>query len=220
MSSFSFISPPLPPLHPSDSLPPSHPSHISSIPPYPPRLAFLKPLSLPAHPSLPPPPPPCRPPPPQVGSQTPTYAIQQEHAHLRESNEAKRKRVDEVLTQRLTLEQKGRQAEAKIQEVQQNMDARLSSMPPSQRQQYSDLVAEQAALTQEARRFEEAMDELDRQLNTQEGELGRNPLKQRCVRGCWDAGHEGGQLLCGRELGYSWVRKWPDQLQQCWHAVC
>ncbi len=34
-------------------------------------------------------------------------------------------------------------------------------------------------LAQEAKRFEEALDELDRQLSTQEGELARNPLKQR-----------------------------------------
>eukprot|EP00197_Chlamydomonas_leiostraca_P011457 CAMPEP_0202869542 /NCGR_PEP_ID=MMETSP1391-20130828/12512_1 /ASSEMBLY_ACC=CAM_ASM_000867 /TAXON_ID=1034604 /ORGANISM="Chlamydomonas leiostraca, Strain SAG 11-49" /LENGTH=623 /DNA_ID=CAMNT_0049549875 /DNA_START=192 /DNA_END=2063 /DNA_ORIENTATION=+ len=118
----------------------------------------------------------------KVGSQTPTYAIQQEHAVLREGNESKSKRVDDVLTERLALEQKARQAEAKIQEIQQNMDQRLNSMPPSQRQQYYDLVAEQAALTQEAKRFEEAMDELDRQLNTQEGELARNPLKQRSLQ--------------------------------------
>jgi hypothetical protein len=32
---------------------------------------------------------------------------------------------------------------------------------------------------QEAKRFEDATDELDKQLNTQEGELARNPLKQR-----------------------------------------
>lgn len=46
--------------------------------------------------------------------------------------------------------------------------------------QYFALVAEQAALTQESRRFEESIDELDKQLAVQEGELGRNPLKQRC----------------------------------------
>jgi hypothetical protein len=38
--------------------------------------------------------------------------------------------------------------EGKIQEIQQNMDARLNNMPPSQRQQYYDLVAEQGALSQ------------------------------------------------------------------------
>lgn len=59
------------------------------------------------------------------------------------------------------------------------MDARLNSMPPSQRQQYYDLLGEQQTLGQEGKRFEEAIDELDRQLNTQEGELARNPLKQR-----------------------------------------
>lgn len=36
---------------------------------------------------------------------------------------------------------------------------------------------------QEGRRFEEAIDELDRQLTTQEGELARNPLKQRWAGG-------------------------------------
>jgi hypothetical protein len=38
--------------------------------------------------------------------------------------------------------------EGKIQEIQQSMDARLNNMPPSQRQQYYDLVAEQGALMQ------------------------------------------------------------------------
>jgi hypothetical protein len=38
---------------------------------------------------------------------------------------------------------------------------------------------EQGALAAEAKRFDEAIDELDRQLAVQEGELARNPLKQR-----------------------------------------
>lgn len=41
---------------------------------------------------------------------------------------------------------------------------------------------------QEGRRFEESIDELDKQLAVQEGELGRNPLKQR-----WDSV----MILCG-----------------------
>jgi hypothetical protein len=34
------------------------------------------------------------------------------------------------------------------------MDAKLNTLPPSQRQQYFALVQEQAALTQEGKRFE------------------------------------------------------------------
>lgn len=65
------------------------------------------------------------------------------------------------------------------------MDTKLNELPPSQRQQYYVLAAEQAALSQESRHLEESIDELDRQLAVQEGELGRNPLKQRCVHvGC------------------------------------
>jgi intraflagellar transport protein 74 len=46
----------------------------------------------------------------QVGSQTPTYLIQQEHAALLQRNEAQKRRVDEVLTERLALEEKTRKA--------------------------------------------------------------------------------------------------------------
>ena len=62
------------------------------------------------------------------------------------------------------------------------MENRLNSMPPSQRQQYQELMAEQQALQQEGKRFEEAIDELDRTLANQEGELARNPLKQRSLQ--------------------------------------
>ena len=71
------------------------------------------------------------------------------------------------------------------------MENRLNSMPPSQRQQYQDLMAEQQALQQESKRFEDATDELDRTLATQEGELARNPLKQRSL-----------QLQVGRKAGW------------------
>ncbi len=55
---------------------------------------------------------------PQVGSQTPTYAVSQEQAALRDRNETALKRVNDVLTQRLALEDKTRKAEAKIAEIQ------------------------------------------------------------------------------------------------------
>lgn len=45
----------------------------------------------------------------QVGSQTPIFLIQQEHTSLRDRNEQQRKRVDEVLTERLNLEAKAKQ---------------------------------------------------------------------------------------------------------------
>lgn len=54
------------------------------------------------------------------------------------------------------------QAEAAIQELQAGMEERLNSMPPSQRAQYYELVAEQQTLQQESKRFEEAVDELDK----------------------------------------------------------
>ena len=52
-------------------------------------------------------------------------------------------------------------------------------------------MAEQQALQQESKRFEDATDELDRTLATQEGELARNPLKQRSL-----------QLQVGRKAGW------------------
>lgn len=162
----------------------------------------------------------------QVGSQTPIYAIKQEQEVLRERNEQQRRRVDDVLTERLQLEQKAKgvgterctpglvaqpcmvvswhaicrevltigyacapvclchilQVEVKIAEMQQAMENRLNSMPPSQRQQYQDLITEQQTLVGESKRFEDAIEELDKTLATNEGELARNPLKQRSLQ--------------------------------------
>jgi hypothetical protein len=49
----------------------------------------------------------------QVGSQAPVYVIQQEMTGLRDRNEQQRKRVDEVLTERLNLEAKTKQVRAR-----------------------------------------------------------------------------------------------------------
>jgi hypothetical protein len=51
-------------------------------------------------------------------------------------------------------------------------------------------------LAAEAKRFDEAIDELDRQLAVQEGELARNPLKQRWAFGRWE--HAGVSAGCGQ----------------------
>eukprot|EP00200_Dunaliella_tertiolecta_P010673 CAMPEP_0202381376 /NCGR_PEP_ID=MMETSP1127-20130417/35240_1 /ASSEMBLY_ACC=CAM_ASM_000462 /TAXON_ID=3047 /ORGANISM="Dunaliella tertiolecta, Strain CCMP1320" /LENGTH=623 /DNA_ID=CAMNT_0048980319 /DNA_START=178 /DNA_END=2049 /DNA_ORIENTATION=+ len=118
----------------------------------------------------------------KVGSQTPTYDISREHAAIRERNDALRRRVDGVLTDRLSVEQKARAAENRFQEIQNSMDGKLNELPPSQRQIYYALAQEQAALTQESKHFEESIDALDRQLAVQEGELGRNPLKQKALQ--------------------------------------
>lgn len=118
----------------------------------------------------------------KVGSSAPIPTIQAEHNQLKERNDAQKKRVDEILTQRLTLEQKSKQIESKILDIQRNIDNRINSMPPSQRQQYYELLNEQTALGQEAKRFDDAIDELDKQLNQSEGELTRNPLKQRALQ--------------------------------------
>lgn len=44
----------------------------------------------------------------QVGSQTPTYMISQEHGSLKERNDVQRKAVEEVLTARMALESKAK----------------------------------------------------------------------------------------------------------------
>jgi len=54
----------------------------------------------------------------QVGSQIPTYDISREFATIRERNEVLRRRVDAVLTDRMSVEQKARAAENKFQEIQ------------------------------------------------------------------------------------------------------
>ncbi|KAF5830861.1 hypothetical protein DUNSADRAFT_13941 [Dunaliella salina] len=63
-----------------------------------------------------------------------------------------------------------------------DMDGKLNELPPSQRQMYFALAQEQAALTQESKHFEESIDALDRQLAVQEGELARNPAKQKALQ--------------------------------------
>lgn len=75
--------------------------------------------------------------------------------------------------------------------IQSTMDHRLSSMAPSARQAYSELLAEQAALLTEAERFEMDIAELNEALAAAEGELGRNQVKQRALQlqvrdeACW-----------------------------------
>lgn len=118
----------------------------------------------------------------KVGSQTPIYSITADQNALKERNDMQRRRVDDVLTERLQLEAKIKQAENRILELQSSMESRLNSLPPSQRSQYTELMQEQAALQSEGKRFEETIDEMDKTLNTQEGELARNPLKQRSLQ--------------------------------------
>lgn len=116
------------------------------------------------------------------GSQTPIDHIRYEHQQLKEVNDGTRRRVEAIVTERLAVERKAKQAEARIAEVQRSLDAQLGSLPPSQRQQYGELVAEQAMLSTEAKKCEEAMDELDKQLGAAEGELARNPVKHRSLQ--------------------------------------
>jgi hypothetical protein len=73
------------------------------------------------------------------------------------------------------------QVDGQIATIQSTLDRRLSSMPPSARQAYSELLAEQAALLAEAGQFEERMAELHGALAAAEGELGRNAFKQRAL---------------------------------------
>jgi ATP/maltotriose-dependent transcriptional regulator MalT len=73
------------------------------------------------------------------------------------------------------------QVDGQIATIQSTLDRRLSSMPPSARQAYSELLAEQAALLAEAGHFEERLAELHGALAAAEGELGRNAFKQRAL---------------------------------------
>jgi hypothetical protein len=73
------------------------------------------------------------------------------------------------------------QVDGQIASIQSTLDRRLSSMPPSARQAYSELLAEQATLLAEAGQFEERLAELHGALAAAEGELGRNTFKQRAL---------------------------------------
>lgn len=73
------------------------------------------------------------------------------------------------------------QVDSQIAAIQSVQEQRLNSMPPSARQAYDDLVAEQTSLLAEAGRFEEEAAELGAALAAAEGELGRNGFKQRVL---------------------------------------
>lgn len=117
----------------------------------------------------------------KVGSQSPISSITSEHADLKKRNDNQRKRVDDILTERFSVEQKTKQVESKCSDIQQNLEARLNSLAPSARQQYSQLLNEQAQLAAESARFEEELADMDRTLASSEGELARNTLKQRAL---------------------------------------
>jgi hypothetical protein len=73
------------------------------------------------------------------------------------------------------------QADVQLAQLQASLDAQLSSLGPSARQQYADLISEQAALLNEQQRYEEDLGDLDRELATAEGEMARNPFKQKAL---------------------------------------
>jgi hypothetical protein len=73
------------------------------------------------------------------------------------------------------------QAEARITEIQRGQESQLRSLTPAARQQYSALLEERQALRQDAGRLDEALAELEREVGSAEGELGRNVLKQRAL---------------------------------------
>lgn len=74
------------------------------------------------------------------------------------------------------------QVDNQIAAIQAALDQRLSSMAPSTRQVYNELLAEQATLLTEAARFEEDLAQLSEALAAAEGELGRNQVKQRALQ--------------------------------------
>lgn len=177
----------------------------------------------------------------QAGSHTPLQHIHAEYAEIRGRNEMQQARVEDILSQRLAVEQRTKQVsqqgrgllmqrvatgpfvtcvwltlsrswaeqrevctcatskqqpvaailqqrhcvhvqvDSQIATIQSTLDRRLSSLPPSAKQAYSELLAEQAALLAEAGQFEERLAELHGALAAAEGELGRNAFKQRAL---------------------------------------
>lgn len=115
----------------------------------------------------------------RVGCQAPIHSITADYLELKDRNDGQQRRVDAILTERLNMEQKTKQIESQMARIQDSIDARLSSMPPSARLQYSELRSERQQLTADATNYEEAVTELDRMLTSAEGELARNGLKQK-----------------------------------------
>lgn len=63
----------------------------------------------------------------QVGSQTPTYIISQEHATLKDRNDQQRKAVEDVVTERINLESKAKKVRLHAWRIYQNTDTVVAS---------------------------------------------------------------------------------------------
>lgn len=85
-------------------------------------------------------------------------------------------------------------------------------MPPSARQAYNDLIAEQTSLLAEAGRFEEEGAELSAALAAAEGELSRNGFKQRVLEVQVSAGaaQQPATSLALTWPPFEWSDTWQD----------
>ncbi|GMH40442.1 hypothetical protein BSKO_08346 [Bryopsis sp. KO-2023] len=107
--------------------------------------------------------------------------IAEEATALEEQNDADRRRIDKIFTERSEVQRQTAQIWVEIENQQDAMEAQLNKMPESVRQRYFELQSTIERLSGEVGRKEEEIAAIDRELATAEVEVARNPLKQRAL---------------------------------------
>lgn len=107
--------------------------------------------------------------------------ITKQYMKLKEKNDSERRRLESIYTERAGLDQRSRDVEQQIWQQQSNMEAKLSQLAPTSREQYQALMAEVQAMQPEAQRMEAEMMALDQKVAAAEAELSSNNIKQRAL---------------------------------------
>lgn len=100
---------------------------------------------------------------------------------MKEKNDSERRRLENIYTERASLEQRSRDVEQQIMQQQSSMEAKLSQLAPSSRDQYQELMAEVQGMQPDAQRLEADLLALDQKVAAAEAELSNNNIKQRAL---------------------------------------
>jgi chromosome segregation ATPase len=123
------------------------------------------------------------------------------YQQLKARNDAERRRVDEVFSERHEKEQDIKQVEQEIAQVQSVAEEKLNMLSQQQRMDYAQLQDDYSRLEADIQQKQTTYDNLCRQVAKYEQELQQEPNKQR------SASH-----IHGRILFHSWACPWVS-----WH---